>query len=240
MAHLRGIDRTKYVTQMFARISARYDLLNTIMTGGMHYVWRRRASRMAIGNLSGPALDIATGTGDFAFDLIREPSVSQVVGLDYTPEMVSIAKMKAVKHHVSPNSMFVIGDALALPFADDSFICATVGFGIRNFIDVPQALREMTRVVRPYGRIVILEIVRFTDNGLWSKLFPFYFRYVTPSLGAIVAGNREAYTYLPESVMEFLKAEEIASIMEGSGLQNVSYYKLGLGAVAILTGEKRP
>ncbi len=239
MAHLRGEERTRYVTRMFARISRRYDLLNTIMTGGMHYVWRRRATRLAVGDLSGLALDIATGTGDFAFDLARKTSVSHVVGLDYTPEMLSIAARKARRQGIADLLTLTVGDAHALPFPDDSFICTTVGFGIRNFIDVPQALAEMARVVVPSGRVVILEIVRIDGRGLLSKLLPILFRYVTPSVGALIAGDREAYTYLPESVQEFLSANELASLMEEAGLQNVSYRKLGLGAVAILIGEKR-
>ena len=227
------------MTRMFARISRRYDLLNTIMTGGMHYVWRRRATRLAVGDLSGLALDIATGTGDFAFDLARKTSVSHVVGLDYTPEMLSIAARKARRQGIADLLTLTVGDAHALPFPDDSFICTTVGFGIRNFIDVPQALAEMARVVVPSGRVVILEIVRIDGRGLLSKLLPILFRYVTPSVGALIAGDREAYTYLPESVQEFLSANELASLMEEAGLQNVSYRKLGLGAVAILIGEKR-
>ena len=239
MAHLRGQERTRYVTRMFARISRRYDLLNTVMTGGMHYVWRRRATRLAVGGLSGPALDVATGTGDFAFDLARKTSVSHVVGLDYTPEMLSIAARKARRQGIADRLTLAVGDAHALPFPDDSFICATVGFGIRNFIDVPQALGEMARVVMPGGRVVILEIVRIDGKGPLSKLIPLLFRYVTPSVGALIAGDREAYTYLPESVQEFLSANELASLMKEAGLQNVSYRKLGLGAVAILVGEKR-
>ena len=238
MAHLRGQERTRYVTRMFARISRRYDLLNTIMTGGMHYVWRRRATRLAVGGLSGPALDVATGTGDFAFDLARKTSVSHVVGLDYTQEMLSIAARKARRQGIADKLTLTVGDAHALPFPDDSFICTTVGFGIRNFIDVPQALGEMARVVRPGGRVVILEIVRIDGKGPLSKLIPLLFRYVTPSVGALIAGDREAYTYLPESVQEFLSANELASLMEKAGFQNVSYRKLGLGAVAILVGEK--
>ena len=174
---------------MFARISRRYDLLNTVMTGGRHYAWRRTATDMAVGGLTGVALDVATGTGDFALALARHPSVSKVIGLDFTREMLSLAERKAQQKGLAQRLDLVVSDAHALPFPDDQFICATVGFGVRNFIDVPRALQEMARVVRPGGRVVVLEIVRVEGRGPLSWLFPLYFRYVTPWLGALLAGR---------------------------------------------------
>ena len=239
MGQLKGRERARYVTRMFARISRRYDLMNTVMTAGRHYAWRGMATDMAIGELSGPALDVAAGTGDFAIDLARKASVSHVVGLDYTREMLSIAATKAERKGLSDRVDLVVGDAHDLPFPDDSFICVTVGFGVRNFVDLPQALGEMVRVVKPGGRVVILEIVRMEDRGLRGKLFPLYFRYVTPWLGVLLAGDREAYTYLPQSVQQFLSANELATMMEAAGLKNVSYRNLALGTTAIHVGEKR-
>jgi demethylmenaquinone methyltransferase/2-methoxy-6-polyprenyl-1,4-benzoquinol methylase len=223
---------------MFARISRRYDLLNTVMTAGRHHAWRRMATDMAVGSMSGPALDIATGTGDFAFELARKRSVSHVVGLDYAREMLAVAMSKAQRKGLSHRLSPVVGDAHAVPFPDDQFICVTVGFGIRNFVDVTQALREIVRVVKPGGRLAILEIVRIEGPALWSKLFPLYFRHVTPWMGALLAGDREAYTYLPQSVQVFLSAAELASVMEEVGLRNVRVRSLALGAVAVHVGEK--
>ena len=131
----------------------------------------------------------------------------------------------------------MVGDAHALPFPDDHFICATVGFGVRNFVDIPRAIREMARVVMPGGRVVSLEIVRREGLDPVSRAVQLHFRYVTPWLGAVLAGDREAYTYLPESVQGFLSADELASMMEHVGLRHVSYRKLALGAVAIHVGE---
>ena len=193
---------------------------------------------MAVGDLTGTALDVATGTGDFTFDLIRNPHVTTVVGLDFTPAMLPLAIQKAKSYGVGGNVEFVAGDAHALPFAHDQFICATVGFGIRNFIDVPLALSEMQRVVKPGGRVVILEIVRQDVVNPVGKIFPIYFRHVTPWMGALFAGDREAYTYLPESVQGFLSANELADMMKQAGLVNVRYEKLALGTVAIHVGEK--
>ena len=238
MAKLRGEARSRYVSRMFGRISRRYDLLNTVMTGGMHYVWRRSAADIAFGSgLNGAALDVACGTGDFAFDLARKPSIEQVVGLDFTPEMLALAKVKARRQGLDAATTFAVGDAHALPFADDAFVCATVGFGARNFIDVPRALREMARVVRPGGRVVVLEIVRMEGRGLRSRLLPWCFRKVAPILGAALAGDSEAYSYLPESVGEFLSARQLAAAMENAGLRNVRRRSLALGMVAIVSGE---
>ena len=118
--------------------------MNTVMTGGMHYAWRRLAAYTAVGTgLNGAALDVACGTGDFAFDLARKPNVEHVVGLDFVPEMLTLAKGKAARQGLAAHTTFAVGDAHALPFVDDSFVCVTVGFGVRNFIDVPRALSEM-------------------------------------------------------------------------------------------------
>lgn len=235
---MKGRERARYVGEMFARISRRYDRLNTIMSGGRHHAWRRKAARMAVEQQSGPALDVATGTGDFAFDLLRHAPVTRVVGLDLTPAMLPLAIEKTRERGTHHRTDFVAGDAHTLPFPNDSFICATVGFGVRNFTDVPLALREMRRVVRPGGRVVILEIVRQDGFNPIGKLFPLYFRLITPWMGALFAGDREAYTYLPESVQGFLSADELAEMMEGAGLINVRYQHLALGTVAIHVAVK--
>ena len=238
MAQLRGEERARYVSRMFGRISRRYDLLNTVMTGGMHYAWRRMAAYEAVGSgLDGVALDVACGTGDFAFDLARKPNVEHVVGLDFVPEMLALAKGKAARQGLSERTDFSVGDAHALPFEDDSFVCVTVGFGVRNFIDVPRALREMARVVQPGGRVVVLEIVRMEGKGLHNRALPWCFQKVAPVLGAILAGDSEAYSYLPQSVDEFLSARQLAEAMEDAGLRDVRRRRLGMGMVAIVTGE---
>ena len=223
---------------MFERISGRYDLLNTVMSGGRHHAWRRIASKLVTTDLRGPALDIATGTGDFALALARQPSISNVVGLDAAPAMLVRARHKTEGSHMAGSVSFLLGDAHQLPFPDGHFVSATVGFGIRNFANVRRALGEMARVLRPGGRVAALEIVRLTGRSPLKLLFPIYFRRVTPLLGAALAGDREAYTYLPESVDRFLSADEVGELMEQAGLGIVESRRLALGSVAILVAEK--
>ena len=236
MAHLRGRDRSRYVARMFSRISRRYDRLNTIMTAGRHYAWRERAARMAVGELTGPALDVACGTGDFAIALAARPQVRGVVGLDFAPPMLPLAVEKS-RRAAAPVD-YVAGDAHSLPFPDGVFICVTVGFGIRNFVDLPRALSEMARVLRPGGRLVVLEIVRMEGRGVLPRLLPALFRAAAPWLGALFAGDREAYTYLPESVQGFVTASDIAAALQESCLALRERKRLALGAVAIITAEK--
>ncbi len=223
---------------MFARISRRYDRLNTIMSAGRHHAWRRMAADMAVAGMSGPALDVAAGTGDLAIELAGRAQVTRVVGLDFTREMLELAVHKTRPHDSWAKAGYVDGDAHALPFADDHFICATVAFGVRNFVDPVQALREMVRVVRPGGRVLALEIVRQEGLGPVGLFLGLGFRYVTPWLGAIFAGDREAYTYLPRSAQVFFSAQELTASMREAGLVNVTYRSLALGAVAIHVGEK--
>ena len=248
MVQLRGDEKARYVAAMFDRISRRYDLLNTVMSGGMHHLWRRRAVHLAVqegqgdapSTGQGQALDVATGTGDFALALARRPGIERVVGLDFAPKMLPLARDKAQRRGLSHRVQWMLGDALALPFPDGHFLCITVGFGLRNFSDKEAALREMTRVVMPGGRVVILDIVPLADRGIFHRLQRVYFRGVVPRLGSLLAGSKKAYTYLPDSVDSFLTAQQLAAMMESASLQRVRYEMMGLGAVALHVGERAP
>lgn len=237
MTQLRRDERSRYLNRMFGRIAGRYDLLNTVMSGGRHYSWRRKAAEMADNGLSGVALDVATGTGDLAIALASRSGIKQVVGLDFTSEMVRLADEKTRRKGLQSSISYVVGDALTLPFSDDEFVCATVGFGVRNFVDLPMALSELKRVVQPGGRVVILEIVRPDGRDILSRLFRTYFRFVTPWIGFFLAGDREAYTYLPESVGEFLSAKELASRMSDSQFCNIQVQSVAMGTVSIHVGQ---
>ncbi|MBF8266619.1 MAG: bifunctional demethylmenaquinone methyltransferase/2-methoxy-6-polyprenyl-1,4-benzoquinol methylase [Dehalococcoidia bacterium] len=238
MARLRGQEKARYVAAMFDRISRRYDLLNTVMSGGRHHSWRRRAADLAIQDGQGEALDVATGTGDFALELARRPGVTRVIGLDFAPQMLSLARQKAARHGLSQRVHWALGDAHALPFPDGRFLCVTSGFGLRNFSEAEAALGEMARVVRPGGRVVILDIVPFQGRGVLHRLSRLYLRKVIPRLGALLSGDREGYAYLPESVDSYLNPQELSQMMEGLGLQRVKHQVMGSGMVALHVGEK--
>ena len=241
MAHLRGADKRRYVADLFARISPRYDLMNSLMTGGLHHRWKRQTARLAAAGRAGPALDIATGTGDLAFALARCPGVSAVVGVDLLPEMLRLAAAKRTAANTRRRSAAPVhlatGDALQLPFPDGAFICATAGFSLRNMPDVPAAIAEMARVVAPGGRVATLELTPMPP-GIREKVGRIYFHKVVPLLGELVAGDRAAYTYLPDSVDYFLTAAGLAAVYRQAGLVNVGYRRLGMGGVALHYGDK--
>ncbi|MBI2866453.1 MAG: ubiquinone/menaquinone biosynthesis methyltransferase [Chloroflexi bacterium] len=239
MAGLKGDAKVRYVARMFARAARRYDLLNTVMSGGFHHRWRRLAARLATQGLRGPALDVATGTGDFAFALAKQSGIQTVVGVDLVGEMVELARQKAQHRKMARQVTWLLGDALALPFREDTFACVTSGFGMRNVTDVPAAMAEMARVVRPGGRVAVLEMVPLETRGLLDRVKRLYFRRVIPLLGAVLAGNREAYSYLPQSVNAFYSFAEVANMMKEVGLEVVCQRRVGMRAVGIIVGEKR-
>lgn len=237
MVQLKGNDRSAFVASMFGRISRRYDLLNTLMTVGLHYMWRKKAAELATAHVSGDILDVASGTGDFAFDLLKYSNVNIVVGLDFSPEMLDVAIRKSVRLGLDGRFIPVIGDAHILPFPNERFASATVGFGVRNFSDLPKALADIVRVTRRGGKVTVLEIVR-PQGRLASVLFLRYFRWVTPKLGRIFAGDYEAYKYLPESVQNFMSAAQLSEILEGAGLRNLVVDTKGMGSIAIISAER--
>lgn len=240
MAHTNGKTKSQRVATMFTRISPKYDFMNTVMTAGAHKRWRRLAARIAVRGLQpGIALDVGTGTGDFVFALARRPEVNGVAGVDFVPEMLALARKKEQSRQVKRPIAWLLGDAQALPFPDSTFMCATIGFVMRNVTDTRRALSEMVRVVRPGGRVVILELTlpekRFSVSSLLTKGFS----RIAPLLGQLLAGDREAYTYLPRSVQSFLTASDLSNLMEDVGLINVHYRLLGMGLVALHVGEAK-
>ena len=234
---LQGEARRRYVGDLFARIAPRYDLMNTLMTGGMHHRWRRVAVEAATGGTEGVALDLATGTGDLALGVAGADGIDRVVGLDLLPEMVTRARDKVRARDLDSIAWFTVGDGLHLPFPDDTFACATTGWGLRNMPDLRGSLQEMVRVVRPGGNVVSLESMpaRGGPLGLPIRLF---LRYLVPLMGQLVAGDRAAYTYLPRSVDRFLTADALAGLFGEVGLVEVGYRRMGLGAVAVHWGTK--
>lgn len=217
------------VQAMFDRIAGVYDLMNSVMTAGLHHRWRARAADMAALSPGASALDVATGTGDLAVELQRRVGPDgEVVGSDFSERMLDLAREKA------PGLRFEHGNALALPYEDDSFDAATAGFGARNFSDLPQGLREMTRVVRPGGRVVILEITT-PERPPLSWFFRVWFDSVVPQLGRF-AGDPDAYTYLPSSVRRFPNARGLGAAMAAVGLVDVRWLLTAGGIIAIHSG----
>ena len=237
MAELKGAEKQRYVASLFSRIAGRYDLMNDLMTLGMHRRWKRQTAALAVSGLNGPAIDVCSGTGDLALELALRPEVDHAVGLDLLRSMVTRAGAKVLDRGLSGSVTLMTGDALSLPFADGSFVCATAGFSLRNVTDVEMAVSEMVRVVRPGGRVAILELTPMT-NGLKSALFRPLFHGLVPLIGKVIAGDRSAYSYLPRSVDHFLEADRLAAMLRDLGLAQVNYRRLGFGTVAVHWGTR--
>jgi demethylmenaquinone methyltransferase / 2-methoxy-6-polyprenyl-1,4-benzoquinol methylase len=217
------------VQAMFDRIASVYDLMNSVMTAGLHHRWRSRAADLAAVGPGDRALDVATGTGDLAVELARRVGPSgDVIGSDFSENMLELARAKA------PGLTFEQANALDLPYEDNSFDAATVGFGARNFSDLPQGLREMARVVRPGGRVVILEITT-PERPPLSWFFRLWFDRLVPLLGRF-AGDPDAYTYLPSSVRRFPNARGLGAAMAAVGLVDVRWVLTAGGIIAIHAG----
>lgn len=221
------------VSAMFTRIARRYDLMNSLMTAGRHHAWRRLVARAVADTPPGPVLDLATGTADLALAIRRAAGDRLVIGADFAEGMLAQAHAKLAARG-ERRVLLAAADALRLPFPDGAFACVTSAFLLRNLEDLAAGLREMRRVTRPGGRVLSLDITRPGVPG-WDQLFAVYFERVVPAVGALVAGDRAAYTYLPDSVRRFLSPRELAAAMAGAGLRDVGYRRLALGTIAIHT-----
>jgi demethylmenaquinone methyltransferase/2-methoxy-6-polyprenyl-1,4-benzoquinol methylase len=220
---------------MFDRIAPRYDLLNRTMTAGLDGGWRRAAAAAADLAAGDRALDVCTGTGDLAIELAHRTTGSgAVVGVDFSEEMVARARAKAA-HRASP-ATFRVADALALPFAEDRFDAATVAFGIRNVSDLDAGLAEMARVVKPGGRVVVLEITTPRRPPL-STFYRVWFDRIVPLIGRLT-GETVAYSYLPSSVRRFQGPEGLAASMQRAGMRDIRWILTAGGIIAIHAGTK--
>jgi demethylmenaquinone methyltransferase/2-methoxy-6-polyprenyl-1,4-benzoquinol methylase len=219
-----GLLSPEGVRRMFDRIAPVYDAMNRVMTAGLDRRWRRLAAEAVVRPGDG-VLDACCGTGDLAIAGARAGGV--VTGLDFSERMLERARRKA------PEIEWVQGDALALPFENGSFDAATVGFGVRNLDDLEAGLRELARVLRPGGRVAVLEITR--PRGLLRPFFRFWFDGVVPLLGKVLPGGA-AYTYLPASVRRFPGPEDLGALMERAGFRDVAWRMLAGGIVALHTG----
>ena len=217
--------------QMFDRIARRYDFVNRVLSLGLDKSWRRRTVRSLQLGEHPRVLDLATGTGDLAVDIARMTPGATVIGLDPSPGMLAIARDKMAKKGLADRVILVEGDAQALPYADCEMDAVTIAFGIRNVPDRACALREMARVVRPGGRIAILELSE-GRRGAMGAMARFHTRHVVPKLGALLSGRRE-YHYLQKSIAAFPPAQEFASLMTSCGLHVIEVTPLTFGAATL-------
>jgi demethylmenaquinone methyltransferase / 2-methoxy-6-polyprenyl-1,4-benzoquinol methylase len=229
-----GEERARLVREMFDRIAGRYELLNTLMTAGLHRLWNRKVLEAARLDSGGRVLDLACGTGSLTRDLVRKVGPKgYVLGVDFSEEM-----LKAAKKRATPNVEYQLGDATDLiGVQSGSFDAATIAYGARNIPDLDALFGEMARVVRPGGRVVCLEIAR-PKGRLSSAFYGLWFDKVVPRLGAWVSGDSWAYSYLPESVKAFVASDDLSDIMRRNGLQDVTWCGLAGGIVTLHAGTK--
>jgi demethylmenaquinone methyltransferase/2-methoxy-6-polyprenyl-1,4-benzoquinol methylase len=229
----REIEHAAAVREMFSGIAGRYDLLNHLLSLNIDKRWRRRVREElaeTLGDPSAVVLDVACGTGDLSIELVTDAN-AKVIGTDFCRPMLAIA---AEKTSMVP---FVEGDAMKLGFADDSFDAVTIAFGLRNLSNLSDGLAELYRILKPKGKLVVLEFSAPVIPG-FRPLFSFYFSRVLPRIGGVVSGSRSAYEYLPDSVSKFPDQKRLAEMMRERGFKDVSYKNLTGGIAATHVGEK--
>jgi demethylmenaquinone methyltransferase/2-methoxy-6-polyprenyl-1,4-benzoquinol methylase len=234
MALLQGKERAAYVQNMFDRIAARYNLMNRLMTFGQDVRWRRFVVRQANLSAASTLLDLATGTGDIAFEAVRAVPGVVVVGGDFSLGMMIEGQKQPMGNSISWSA----ADALNLPFADETFDAVTAGYLMRNVIDIPRAFAEQMRVLKPGGRLVLLDTTP-PPNNLLRPFIVFYLKFIIPTLGRLISGNADAYQYLPESTQKFKTADELAALMRDAGFVNVGYKTFMFRTMAAHWGERR-
>ena len=231
-----GTERARLVREMFDRIAGRYELLNTIMTAGLHRLWNREAVRATGLQPGDDVLDLACGTGSLTRDLAKRVGPNgRVLGIDFSREM-----LRAARARPAPNMEYRLGDATNLESVPSgAFDAATIAYGARNIPDLDALFSEMARVLRPGGVAVCLEIAR-PESRAFAAFYGLWFDKIVPWLGARISGDAWAYSYLPESVKEFVAPDELSDIMERNGLQDVTWRRLAGGIITIHRGTRRP
>ena len=228
---------SKQVQQMFASIAPAYDRTNSVLSLGIHHVWRKNTVQVSGARTGMSVLDCATGTGDLALEFKKTVGpAGQVIGTDFCPEMMETApaKSEAKKLHVQ----FEVADAMNLPYPDHTFDISSISFGIRNVDDPSIALKEMARVVKPGGKVMILEFGQ--PKGFMGVLYDWYSRLIIPFIGGLLTGNKEAYQYLPRTAAQFPCREEFLTLMKNTGMYSeASYQELTFGIAFLYKGVVR-
>jgi demethylmenaquinone methyltransferase / 2-methoxy-6-polyprenyl-1,4-benzoquinol methylase len=231
--------KAAHVHRVFSHIARRYDFMNSVLSFQQHKLWRYLTMKKLNIKAGSKVLDVAAGTGAWTFSLAKTVGSSgKVIGLDFCQEMLDVAIERRPKLGYSETDLPLLhGDAMALPFADNSFDFTTIGFALRNVPDVIQCLKEMTRVVRPGGKVVSLELSK-PESKAFRALYFFYFYKILPILGAIVVGKKEPYSWLPESLTDFPNRKRLAVMFEEAGLIHVESYAFTGGIAALHIGQK--
>lgn len=234
MAHLSGAKRAHYVQGMFGRIAARYDLMNRLMTFGRDRIWRQEViKRSELPSTGGMLLDIGGGTGDLGTEAKRKNQSTICIEADFSLEMMRVGQSRTENLSLDWSAI----DALSLPFPNDTFDAVVSGFLLRNVIDLSRVLREQYRVLKPGGRMVALDTTRPKMN-LITPFVRFHMHTIIPLLGRLIAGQEDAYVYLPDSSEGFLSAEELVVHMAAAGFRKIAFQRLNFGTVAIHWGVK--
>lgn len=224
------------IRKMFNAIAPRYDLLNRVLSGGIDQQWRRRVIRMLIRDEPGRVLDVATGTADLAIMAARK-GVEHVVGVDISEDMLEVGRRKVTTADLDGRVTLQTADAEELPFSDNEFDAVTVSFGVRNFEDLDAGLSELFRVLRPGGRLLVLEFSRPKAFPI-RQFYAFYNRFILPAVGRLLSGDSGAYTYLPESIAIFPEGKDFLDHMERAGFSDTSGQRLTFGISSLYAGRK--
>jgi demethylmenaquinone methyltransferase/2-methoxy-6-polyprenyl-1,4-benzoquinol methylase len=236
----RTVDETEkagMVHGVFTNVASRYDVMNDVMSGGIHRLWKDAMMDWLAPRDGQRLLDVAGGTGDIAFRFLKRAPGATATVLDMTESMLIEGQKRAEATQVAQKLDWVVGDAMALPFEDNSFNVYTISFGIRNVTRIPDALSEAFRVLRPGGRLMVLEFSQLPNDGL-QKLYDLYSFNVIPRMGQVIAGDRDSYQYLVESIRRFPDQETFAAMIRTAGFDRVAYRNLSFGIAALHSGWK--
>ena len=233
-----GLGKKQQIAEMFDKIAFRYDFLNRFLSGGVDLYWRKRAIRELRGLANADILDVATGTGDMAILMARYLADARITGVDISEGMLEIGRQKLERMQLGNRITLQPGDSEALPFPNDRFDAITVAFGVRNFENLENGLQEMKRVLKPDGKLVVLEFSQPRTPGI-RQLYKAYMRQIAPRIAGIAASDREAYRYLNDSVLAFPEGERLIRILEHCGFANPGLNRLTLGICSVYTGQKR-
>lgn len=228
-------DKGAFVREMFAQIAPRYDATNRVISAGLDEGWRKRAIALLQAPRGGHVVDLCCGTGDLAFHLLRADPSFSVTGVDFCEPMLAAARARAQREARGKSLRFIEGDVLALPFGDEAFDGAIMGFSLRNVVDIDAVLREIRRVLRPGARFVNLDMSK-APNKVWKACFNAYFYHVVPIIGGFVGGSAQAYSYLPHSLTNHPGAEALRERLRAAGFTEAGFIRLMGGAVAIHYG----